>query len=47
MLVHTDTGRVDHDDVAIVSLGDFLQEPIPDARFAPADEPVVAVVGGP
>lgn len=42
MLVNADTGRVDHDDVAIISLGDFLQEPIPDARFAPADESVVA-----
>jgi len=42
VLVNADTGRVDHDDVAIAGLGDFLQEPIPDARLAPADKPVVA-----
>ncbi|CAA7616646.1 hypothetical protein MTBUT4_230030 [Magnetospirillum sp. UT-4] len=42
MLLNTDTGQVDHDDIAIVCLGGFLQEPIPDARLTPTDEPVVA-----
>ena len=42
MLMNADTGRVDHDDVTVESLGDGRQKPIPDADFAPANKPIVA-----
>ena len=42
MLVNTDTGRGDHDDVAIIGLGGFLHEPAPDACLAPTNKAVVA-----
>jgi hypothetical protein len=34
--------RVDHDDLAVKSLGNRRQQPIPDPGFAPSHEPVVA-----
>jgi len=42
VLVDADTGRVDHDDVAVVTLGDRPEKSIPDTRLPPADEAVVA-----
>jgi hypothetical protein len=42
MLVNADTGRVDHDDVAVVSLGNGFKKPVPDTCLPPADEAVVA-----
>ncbi|ENS91695.1 hypothetical protein C033_01618, partial [Brucella melitensis UK37/05] len=47
VLVNADTGRVDHDDVAIVGLGHRFKKPIPDPGFAPAHEAVVTGRGGP
>jgi hypothetical protein len=43
----TDRRAVDHDDIAIESLGNLAQNMVPDARFAPPNEPVGAVVCGP
>ena len=40
--MNTDTGAVDHDDIAIESLGNLAQNMIPDTRLAPSHEPVVA-----
>ncbi|OYR12450.1 ti plasmid DNA insertion sequence IS869 domain protein [Brucella grignonensis] len=42
MLMNTDTGAVDHDDIAIESFGNLAQNMITDTRFAPSREPVVA-----
>jgi oxygen-independent coproporphyrinogen-3 oxidase len=42
MLVNADTGAIDHDDLAIESLGNRRQQPIPDPGFAPSHEPVIA-----
>ena len=42
MLVNADTGRVDHDDIAIESLGSLARNMVPDARFVPPNDPVVA-----
>jgi oxygen-independent coproporphyrinogen III oxidase len=36
MLMNADTGAVDHDDIAIESLGNLAQDMIPDARLAPS-----------
>jgi hypothetical protein len=35
MLVNADTGRIDHDDIAIISLGNSLKKPVPDTSFPP------------
>jgi len=42
MLMNTDTGAVNDDDIAIKSLGNLAQSMIPDIRLAPSHEPVVA-----
>ncbi|APO70435.1 hypothetical protein IE4872_PC00420 (plasmid) [Rhizobium gallicum] len=42
MLVNADTGRVDHDDIAIVSLGNRFKKSVLDTGLPPADEAVVA-----
>jgi hypothetical protein len=41
MLMNTDTGAVDHDDIAIESFGNRAQDMIPDTRLAPSHESVV------
>nr|CAA37892.1 unnamed protein product [Agrobacterium tumefaciens] len=42
MLMNTDTGAVDHNDIAVESLGNLAQNMIPDTRLSPSHEPVVA-----
>jgi hypothetical protein len=42
MLVDANTGRVDHDDIAVVSLGNRFEKSIPDTGLSPADEAIVA-----
>jgi len=42
MLVNADTGGVDHDNLAVESLGNRSEQPIPDPGFAPSHEPVLA-----
>ena len=42
MLVDANTGRVDHDDIAVVSLGNRFKKSIPDTGLPPADEAIVA-----
>lgn len=42
MLMNTDTGAVDHDDVAIESFRNLAQNMIPDTGLSPSHEPVVA-----
>ena len=42
VLMHPDRRGGDHLDIAVVSSGDALQKPIPDAGFAPAVEAVRA-----
>jgi hypothetical protein len=42
MLMNPDRRRVDHLDVAVVSLGNRVQKPVPNARLAPAVEAVHA-----
>jgi len=42
MLMHADGRAVDHLHIALVGGGDGIHQPIPDARFAPAYEAVVA-----
>lgn len=42
MLVNTDTGTIDHNDIAVKSLGNCGKQPIPHTGFAPSHEPVVA-----
>ncbi len=42
VLMNTNTGAVDHHDVAIMGLRDSLKQPIPDTGTTPANETVVA-----
>src|ERR1700686_3166349 len=42
MLMDPDRGGVDHLQIALVSLRNGLENPVPDAQLAPADEAVVA-----
>jgi hypothetical protein len=42
VLMHADRGRIDHLDIAVVSLWHSFQKPIPDARLAPPVETVHA-----
>jgi len=42
VLVNANTGRVDHDDVAIISFRNRFKKPIPDTGLSPADEAVIA-----
>ena len=47
MLVDTNTGGVDRDEVTIISGRDRVQDAVPHARPASAHEPILAGGGGP
>jgi len=42
VLVDANTGGVDHDDIAVVSLENRFEKSIPDTGLPPADEAIVA-----
>jgi oxygen-independent coproporphyrinogen-3 oxidase len=42
VLVNANTGRVDHDDVAVISLRNGFKKTIPDTGLSPTHEAVVA-----
>jgi hypothetical protein len=42
MLVNADGRGVDQLQVAVISLGNSIENPVPDAQLAPSNEPVVA-----